>query len=82
MPDEKISVIAFVLIIVLAGMCPQVVCKARRIPYVSSAHACWGRPDVFVAVEAPDEKALSDAILRKLQLVEGVESTDTHLIIE
>ena len=82
MPDEKNSVKAFVLINVRAGMSPQVVSKARRIPYVTSAHACWGRPDVLVAVEAPDEKALSDAILRKLQLIEGVESTDTHLIIE
>jgi DNA-binding Lrp family transcriptional regulator len=73
---------AFVLINVHAGTSPEVVSNARQIPGVISANACWGRPDIFVVLEAPNEKVLSDAVLNKLQRIEGVESTDTHLVIE
>jgi DNA-binding Lrp family transcriptional regulator len=73
---------AFVLINVHAGTSPEVVSKARQIPAVISANACWGRPDIFVVLEAPNEKVLSDTVLNKLQRIGGVESTDTHLVIE
>ena len=73
---------AFVLINVRIGTSPEVVSTARRITGVISANACWGRPDVFVIIEAPSERALSDTVLNKLQMIQGVESTDTHLVIE
>jgi DNA-binding Lrp family transcriptional regulator len=80
--NEKSKVKAFVLINVHAGTSPEVVSKARQITGVISANACWGRPDIFVVVEASSERALSDTVLNKLQLIQGVESTDTHLVIE
>jgi DNA-binding Lrp family transcriptional regulator len=80
--NGKGNVKAFVLINVHAGTSPEVLSSARRIPGVMSANACWGRPDIFVVLEAPNEKVLSDTVLNKLQLIQGVESTDTHLVIE
>lgn len=82
MANTKGKVKAFVLINVHSGTSPEVVSSARRIPGVVAANACWGRPDIFVIVEAPNEKVLSDTVLNKLQLIAGVESTDTHLVIE
>lgn len=82
MANGKDKVKAFVLVNVHAGSSPEVVSRARQINGVISANACWGRPDIFVVVEAPSEKALSDTVLNELQMIQGVESTDTHLVIE
>jgi len=41
-----------------------------------------GRPDTFTLVEAANEKALADTVLAKIQAIDGVESTDTHILIE
>jgi DNA-binding Lrp family transcriptional regulator len=73
---------AFVLINVRAGKCPEVVGKLRHIPGVVSANACWGRPDIFVVVDAPSQSALGDTVISKFQTIEGVESTDTHIVID
>ena len=73
---------AFVLINVRAGKSPQVVSQLRTIDGVKMAHACWGRPDIFVVMEVPNEKALSDTVLQKIQVIEGIESSDTHIVID
>ncbi len=73
---------AYVLINVRAGKAREVVSKAQAIPAVKSVHPCWGRPDVFTFVEVADEKSLADTVLAKLQSIDGVESTDTHIVIE
>ena len=73
---------AFVLVNVHAGKSPEVVTQLRRVPGVTMAHACWGRPDVFVVLDVPSEKALSETVLRKIQVIEGIESTDTHIVID
>src|SRR6516164_9120648 len=80
--NGKGEVKAFVLMNVRAGTSPEVVSRARQIPGVISANACWGRPGIFVVLEAPNEKVLSDAVLNKLQLIQSMESTDIHLVIE
>ena len=73
---------AYVLINVRAGMAREVVEKVRQIEGVKSANACWGRPDTFTFVEVANEKALADTVLAKIQAIDGVESTDTHIVIE
>jgi len=73
---------AFVLLNVHAGKCPAVVGKVRKIEGVVSANACWGRPDVFVVVDAPSQSALADTVIQKIQAIDGVESTDTHIVID
>ena len=72
---------AFVLINAEAGKSTQVVGQLRRIAGVTMAHACWGRPDIFVVLEVPSEAALSKTVLKKIQVIDGIESTDTHIVI-
>lgn len=70
---------AYVLINVRAGKTREVVDNVRRVEGVQSVNACWGRPDVFAFVDALD---LANTVIGKIQRVEGVESTDTHIVIE
>ncbi len=73
---------AYILINARAGKTRDVVKKLQKVDGVKSACTCWGRPDIFVLAEAKDEKALADAVLDRIQTVDGVESTDTHIVIE
>jgi DNA-binding Lrp family transcriptional regulator len=73
---------AYVLINVRAGKSRNVEKQVRQIAGVKSAHTCWGRPDVFAFVEVANEIALSDTVLAKIQTLDGIESTDTHIVIE
>ena len=49
---------------------------------VRHADACWGLPDVFAYAETPDEKTLHDLVIDKIQNLEGVERTETHIVVE
>ncbi len=73
---------AFVLVNVSAGKSPNVVAALRRIDAVQIAHACWGRPDIFALVEVRNERALSNLVIEKVQSIDGIESTDTHIVID
>lgn len=73
---------AYILINVRAGKSRDVVKKLQAVKGVKSANACWGRPDIFALVEAANEKALAESVLDNIQKVDGVESTDTHIVIE
>jgi len=73
---------AYVLVNVRAGKAREVVRKVRDISAVKEVHPCWGRPDVFTFVEVKDEKTLADTVLANIQAIDGVESTDTHIVIE
>ena len=73
---------AYVLINVRTGKAREVVNKVQQIKGVKSANACWGRPDVFTLVDVQNEKTLADTVLAKMQAIDGVESTDTHIVIE
>ena len=72
---------AYVLINVQAGKVRQVLGKLRKIAGVREAHCCWGRPDIFAFVEVPNEIALTETVLAKIQTIGGIESTDTHIVI-
>jgi DNA-binding Lrp family transcriptional regulator len=73
---------AFVLLNVHAGKCPEVVGKLRKIKGVTSANACWGRPDIFVIVDAASQTALANTVISQIQAIDGVESTETHIVID
>ena len=76
------AVNAYVLIKVQAGKIKQTVDRISQIKGVKAAHACWGQPDIFAYVEAPNQRALSELVLTKIQGVEGVTSSDTHIVVE
>ena len=73
---------AYILINVRAGKAREVVEKVRQIEGIKQANACWGRPDVFALADVPNEELLEETVLAKIQGIDGVESTDTHLVIE
>ena len=73
---------AFVLVNVRAGQAPGVLAALRRAASVQLAHACWGRPDIFALVEVKNERALGNLVIDKIQSIDGIESTDTHIIID
>ncbi len=73
---------AFIAINVRVGKVPEVVSKLRNTEGVKLAHACWGLPDVFALVETSDQDALSKLVFEKIQPIDGIESTDTHIVID
>jgi len=73
---------AYVLINVAPGKTSQVAKTLAEISGVKAAEPCWGRPDLIAQVEAADMKELSTLVLSNIQVVEGLESTDTHIVIE
>jgi DNA-binding Lrp family transcriptional regulator len=73
---------AYVLINVRAGNAREVIEKVRQIEGIKQANACWGRPDVFTLADVPNEELLEETVLAKIHGIDGVESTDTHVVIE
>jgi DNA-binding Lrp family transcriptional regulator len=73
---------AFVLVNVKAGKSSVVLDALRRIDAIELSHACWGRPDIFLLVDVKNERALSNLVIDKIQSIVGIESTDTHIVIE
>ncbi len=73
---------AYVLINARRSQTRDVVGKVQKIEGIKSVNACWGRPDVFAFAEVKDEKALADTVLAKIQAIDGIESTDTHIVID
>ncbi len=82
MQMKKRAVRAYVLINVRAGYSKKVAQELTQMPGVRSAHACWGVPDVFAYVEVGSQRELDDLIMEKIQRMEGVERTDTHIALE
>ena len=73
---------AFVFIDVMPGKSPEIVSQVRHLDCVTSAHVCWGQPDIIAFLETTSDSALSDAVLKQIQAIPGVQATNTHLVIE
>lgn len=73
---------AYVFATVVAGKAADVSAAFRAIPGVRSADICWGLPDIIAAVEVPEGRALQDLVLHRMQRTPGVNSTDTHIVVE
>ncbi len=73
---------AYVLINVRPGKVRDVVNTVSQMDGVRHADACWGLPDVFVYVETSDEKKLNQLVIDKIQKLEGVERTETHITVD
>ena len=72
---------AYVLINVRPGKVREVVGAVSQLEGVQHADACWGLPDVFAYVETPDEKSLNTLVVDKIQELEGVDRTETHIVV-
>jgi DNA-binding Lrp family transcriptional regulator len=82
METKKRPVRAYVLINVRAGYSKTVARALTDLPGVLYAHACWGVPDVFGYIEVDSQRQLDDLVMERIQKMEGVERTDTHIALE
>ncbi len=71
---------AYVLINVLPGQIGNVKNLLAEIGEIKMIDACWGKPDIFVKVEVPNQETLTQLILTKIHAIEGVAQTDTHIV--
>lgn len=82
MQTKKRPVRAYVLINARAGKSKSVAQALAELPGVKSAHACWGVPDVIAYVEVSGQRELDDLVMEKIQRLDGVERTDTHIALD
>jgi DNA-binding Lrp family transcriptional regulator len=73
---------AYVFVYATPGKVEEAGNDIAEIEGVKSAHACWGRPDVIVFVEALNLKALCQIVLQQIQRAPAVEATDARILIE
>ena len=73
---------AYILMKVKAGKSQDVLSTLKALPGVEQAHACFGQPDIFGLVNAPDDRALSNPTITKIYTIPGVEETDTHIVVQ
>ena len=71
---------AYVLINVQPGQTSSVARALTEIKQVKTIDPCWGKPDIIVVVEVPDQDALSQLVLSRIHAIPGVTQTDTHLV--
>jgi DNA-binding Lrp family transcriptional regulator len=73
---------AYVLVNTKMGKVRGVAGQIAALPGVKIADACWGVPDIFVVAEVANADELNKLVIDKIQSVEGVEQTETHIAIE
>jgi DNA-binding Lrp family transcriptional regulator len=73
---------AYILVSVDAGKARDVLKSVRDVAGVKQAHACWGQPDIVAYVELSDDHDLADVVLGAIHSLDGVRSTETHLVVE
>lgn len=73
---------AYVFIDTSSGQVKKVLDALKNIREVTSAEACWGKPDIVAQVEATDNKALTTLVLSKIHTVPGMVGTETHILCE
>ncbi|MCS7145382.1 MAG: Lrp/AsnC ligand binding domain-containing protein [Nitrososphaerota archaeon] len=72
---------AFVFIRTRAGKASSVAEQAGKLSGCKLACMVTGRYDVVVLLEAADLKALTDTVLSKIHTIDGVESTETAIVV-
>ncbi len=72
---------AIVYIRTAPGKALELLEQVKGIEGVKFAAATAGRFDIVARIEAPDLKALGDAIVGKIQGIEGIRYTETSAIV-
>ncbi len=72
---------ALVFVRAAAGKSLNAAEAIKKIEGVKEAYATTGRFDVVARVEAADLRAVGETVVKKIQTVEGVRSTETSMIV-
>ena len=73
---------AYVLVNTKMGKVRDVARQIASLPGIKMANACWGVPDIFVVAEVTSADELNKLVIDKIQAIDGVERTETHMAIE
>ncbi len=73
---------AYVLVNTKMGKVQDVGRQIASLPGVKMANACWGVPDIFVVAEVTSADELNKLVIDKIQAIDGVERTETHIAIQ
>ena len=73
---------AYIFLHIRPGWAKKIVREVAELPEVATRHACWGRPDIIAYVKVADLKKLRELVLQRFHKVEGVEVTDTHIVVD
>lgn len=63
------------------GKLNDVVSEVKKIENVKVAYPVTGRFDAVVEIETEDMKQLSDLIINRIQVIDGIERTETLLSV-
>src|SRR3989475_12127028 len=77
----KLRLVSYVLIQLTPGTTKTAAEAISKIEGVKMAHAVTGPFDVIAFAEVPDLTTLSDLVLAKIQNVEGVQKTQTAVVV-
>jgi nitrate reductase NapAB chaperone NapD len=72
---------AYVLIKVMAGKLDHIMRSLSLMPEVASVEGVSGACDVVAVVRGPDLETLQETILSTIRGIDGVESTDTWIVM-
>ena len=73
---------AYVLINTKPGKILDILAAVAQLEDVRHADACWGMPDIFVEAQTADEKGLNELVIDRIQKLDGLERTETHIVVE
>ena len=73
---------AYIVIGTEPGKSRNVARQIASLPGVKMADACWGSRDVFAVVEVRNSQELNKLVLDKIQRLEGVRETNTHIALD
>jgi DNA-binding Lrp family transcriptional regulator len=73
---------AYVLITTKPGRVRDLLAAVAELEDVRHADACWGMPDIFVEAQTADDKGLNELVIDRIQKLDGVERTETHIVVE
>lgn len=73
---------AYVLVTAGPGKARDIARKISALPGVKMANACWGDPDVYVVVEVANSEDLNSLVVSKIQAIDGVGRTSTHIALD
>jgi DNA-binding Lrp family transcriptional regulator len=73
---------AYIVISAEAGRSRDVAKQIASLPGVKMADACWGSRDVFAVVEVKETQELNKLVMDKIQRLQGVRETNTHIALD
>jgi DNA-binding Lrp family transcriptional regulator len=73
---------AYIVITAVPGKARYIAQQIAAFPEVKMADACWGSRDIFAVVEISRMEELNKLVIERIQRLEGVKETNTHIAVE